>query len=82
MPGENLTPLCYSASDLAELLRVSVRQVHAWRQQGKIGPAPLKLSERVTRWDAEEIRRWWGVCLAEGRMIGHTEWQRRTEEVT
>ena len=77
-----LQPLCLSASDLAGLLRVSKRQIWALHQSGTIGPVPLKLSDRTTRWDADEVRCWWKACLAENRTIGRSEWTRRQQEVS
>jgi predicted DNA-binding transcriptional regulator AlpA len=67
-------PLALSATDLGRLLSISVRQVWTWDSTGLLGPAPLKLSERISRWDRSEIERWWAACRAAGRRIGRREW--------
>lgn len=47
------------ASDVADLLRVSVRTV--WRLTRTPGfPKPVKLGERLTRWRAEELAAYLG----------------------
>jgi len=82
MRAEPLTPLALSAADLATMLGVSVRQIWQWDANGGIGPAPVKLSERVTRWDRRECEAWWDACRAAGRRIGRREWQTMREGVT
>lgn len=42
---------------LAKLLGIAVVTVWRWSASGKL-PQPVKLSERVTVWRAEEIREW------------------------
>ena len=49
-------PLCIDASQLARLLRVSVRQVDRLRDAGRL-PAPLELGGCV-RWSTREIEAW------------------------
>lgn len=71
--------LALSARDLARLLSVSVRTIWAWDSAGAIGPMATKLSERCSRWDADEVREWWDLCRHEGRRIGRQEWQRLRE---
>ncbi|AVP83141.1 hypothetical protein C7K70_03165 [Aeromonas hydrophila] len=42
---------------LAKLLGIAVVTVWRWTANGKL-PQPVKLSERVTAWRAEDIRDW------------------------
>ena len=42
---------------LANILGVSVSTIWVWSRAGKL-PKPVKLSERVTVWRAEEVRDW------------------------
>ncbi|MBZ6068128.1 helix-turn-helix transcriptional regulator [Aeromonas schubertii] len=42
---------------LARVLGVAVVTVWRWSANGKL-PQPVKLSERVTAWKAEDIRNW------------------------
>lgn len=42
---------------LAKVLDVAVVTVWRWSAKGKL-PQPVKLSERVTAWRAEEVRAW------------------------
>jgi predicted DNA-binding transcriptional regulator AlpA len=50
--------LLFSASDLAEILRVSKPTIWRLRAAGKL-PRPLDaLGSQLLRWDADEIRRW------------------------
>lgn len=42
---------------LANILGVSVSTIWVWSRAGKL-PKPVKLSERVTAWRAEEVRDW------------------------
>lgn len=42
---------------LAKVLGVAVVTVWRWSASGKL-PKPVKLSERVTVWRAEEVREW------------------------
>lgn len=74
--------LAASAADVAGMLRVSTRQVWAMHQAGTLGPVPVMLSPRLTRWDAAEIRNWWEACRAAGRRIGRTEWLQKLQEVS
>jgi len=69
-----ITPMALSAADLAVLLGVSTRQIWSWDSGGGLGPAAVKLSERVTRWDRAEVEAWWTACRREGRRIGRREW--------
>lgn len=50
------TALAISARELAEMLRVSLRQVWRLSSAGKL-PKPLKIGGSV-RWDHDEILRW------------------------
>jgi len=72
--------LALSASDLAALLSVSVRQIWAMHAAGTLGPVPVSLGERLTRWDAQEIREWWTASRAAGRPIPRAEWLRTQRE--
>ncbi len=74
-----LAPLALRASDLAGLLRVSVRQIWCMHQNGQL-PEPVQLSSRVTRWDAAEIGAWWQACHTAKRIIGRAEWLRQEAE--
>ena len=69
-----LQPLAYRASDVGALLSVSTRQVWAMHAAGSLGPSPISLSDRLTRWDAAEIQNWWDACRTAGRRIGREEW--------
>jgi prophage regulatory protein len=42
---------------LARLLGIATVTVWRWTANGKL-PKPVKLSERVTAWRAEEVRNW------------------------
>lgn len=78
---ENDIPrLALSASDVAILLGISTRQVWAWDAGGQLGPAPVRLSERISRWDHSEVVEWWSACRREGRRIGRREWAAMTTE--
>ena len=69
--------LALSASDLAGLLSVSVRQIWTMHAAGTLGPVPVSLSTRVTRWDAREIHEWWEACRVTGRIVTRSEWLSR-----
>jgi len=57
-PAPCLSPLLYSARDLAVVLRISVPTVWRLRAAGKL-PRPLDaLGAQLLRWDAGEIKRW------------------------
>ncbi|WP_447769423.1 helix-turn-helix transcriptional regulator [Aeromonas veronii] len=45
------------AGTLAKVLGIAVVTVWRWSANGKL-PQPVKLSERVTAWRAEDIRDW------------------------
>ncbi len=77
--GAVLQPLCVSAADVGRLLSISPRQVYAMHSNGTLGPVPVSLSERLTRWDRSEIEEWWVATKAAGRPIPRTEWLRRQE---
>jgi len=72
--------LAISAKHVADLLDVSTRQVWAMHANGTLGPSPIKLSDRLSRWDSGEIEAWWKACRASGRIIGRREWIRRQSE--
>ncbi|MHC4582700.1 MAG: helix-turn-helix transcriptional regulator [Planctomycetota bacterium] len=74
--SEGTAPLALRASDLAGLLRVSVRQIWNMHQNGQL-PEPVQLSSRLTRWDAAEIGAWWQACHSAKRIIGRAEWLHR-----
>ena len=76
-----LRPLCLSAADVGRLLSISPRQVYAMHTNGILGPVPVSLSERLTRWDRAEIEAWWAATRAAGRPIARAEWlrQQKTE---
>lgn len=44
-------------STLAKILDVGVSTVWRWTASGNL-PQPVKLSERLTAWRAEEVRAW------------------------
>ena len=73
-------PLAISAKHVADLLDVSTRQVWAMHASGSLGPPPIKLSDRLSRWDSGEIEAWWKACRAAGRIIGRQEWIRRQSD--
>ncbi len=81
MSGSRVEPLAFSANDLAALLSVSVRQIWSMHQAGSLGPAPLRLGARLSRWDRKEIEQWWQASKIVGRPIPRNEWQRRQEAV-
>jgi predicted DNA-binding transcriptional regulator AlpA len=66
-----------SARDLAAMFSVSIRQVWAMHASGALGPIPVSLSDRVTRWDRKEVDLWWAACRAAGRAIKRAEWLSR-----
>ena len=72
--------LALSAADLAQMLGVSSRQIYTWHATGTLGPVPVVLSARVTRWDAKEVADWWTACRAAGRRIGRREWLAMMQE--
>jgi len=45
---------------LAKVLGIAVVTVWRWSADGKL-PKPVKLSERVTAWRAEDIRDWMNI---------------------
>ena len=67
-------PIALSAGNIGRMFGISARQVYAWHAAGTLGPVPVALSERVTRWDAEEVREWWAACRAAGRIVPRSEW--------
>jgi predicted DNA-binding transcriptional regulator AlpA len=69
--------LAISAKHVADLLDVSTRQIWSMHQSGTLGPAPVKLSDRLARWDRSEVESWWQACREAGRNIGRQEWSRR-----
>lgn len=73
-------PLALSAGDLGRLLGVSPKTVWSMSVAGTIGPQPLRISPRVARWDAEEIRQWWRLQVELGRPVRRPEWLARREE--
>jgi len=72
--------LALSASDLAALLGVSVRQIWSMHSAGTLGPVPVSLGQRLARWDRAEIEAWWAACRAAGRPIPRAEWLRTQRE--
>jgi len=79
MMGNNR--LALSAKDVAAMLSVSTRQLYSWHAAETLGPTPLALGPRCTRWDRREIEAWWQASHKAGRPIPRTEWLRRREEV-
>jgi len=77
MSKSSVPPLALSANDLATLLSVSVRQIWSMHQAGSLGPSPLCLGARLSRWDRKEVEQWWASSKAAGRPIPRTEWLRR-----
>lgn len=54
--------LLWSAADLAVVLGVDRSTVWAWDSSGKLGPMPVKVGAKFTRWRRREIETW----IAEG----------------
>lgn len=79
MSRSSVEPMALSANDLAILLSVSVRQIWSMHQAGTLGPAPLCLGTRLSRWDRKEVDQWWAASKAAGRPIPRVEWLRRRE---
>jgi len=77
---QSIEALALSAGDLAAMLSVSVRQIWAMHASGSLGPVPVSLGERLTRWDANEIRDWWTASRTAGRPIPRAEWLRTQRE--
>ena len=75
-----LQPLAYSAKDLGVLLRCSARQIWSMHSAGTLGPALIKLSTRITRWDRREVETWYAACRDAGRIVTRGEWLRRVNE--
>ena len=76
-PG--VEPLAFSANDLAVLFSVSVRQIWSMHQVGSLGPSPLRLGPRLSRWDRKEVEQWWYASKTVGRPISRNEWLRRPD---
>ena len=76
-PG--VEPLAFSANDLAVLFSVSVRQIWSMHQAGSLGPSPLRLGARLSRWDRKEVEQWWYASKTLGRPISRNEWLRRRD---
>ncbi len=74
-----LEPMAISANDLALLFSVSVRQIWSMHQAGSLGPLPVRLGARLSRWDLREIEQWWVASKILGRPISRTEWLRRQD---
>lgn len=75
--------LCVSAKSLADLLDVSVRQIHNMNGSGALGPIAIQLSERCLRWDFGEVRTWWAASKAAGRPLSRREWlEQRAKEAS
>jgi len=74
-----IEPIAISAADVGQLLGISKRMVWSMHRAGTLGPVPLKLSDRVTRWDAAEVREWWRFQCEAGRPIPRVEWLARVE---
>jgi predicted DNA-binding transcriptional regulator AlpA len=79
MNTSGVEPLAVSANDLAALFSVSVRQIWSMHQAGSLGPSPLRLGVRLSRWDRKEVERWWHASKAVGRPISRNEWLRRQD---
>jgi predicted DNA-binding transcriptional regulator AlpA len=71
--------LAISAQSISAMLDISVRTFWNMHQNGTLGPVPISLSERVTRWDSDEVREWWKACRTAGRLITRNEWLRMRE---
>ena len=46
-----------TAADVARKCRVTARTVHRWRRTGRL-PAPVRLSGKTVRWQADAINTW------------------------
>jgi predicted DNA-binding transcriptional regulator AlpA len=66
--------MALSAADVAAMLSISTRQLWSMHASGMLGPVPVSLGERLTRWDAAEVREWWRASKAAGRPITRSEW--------
>jgi len=75
MSASDVQSLALSAADVAAILSVSTRQIWAWHAAGTLGPVPIKLSERMSRWDRVEVESWWAACREAGRPIRRSEWK-------
>ena len=74
-----LEPMAINANDLALLFSVSVRQIWSMHQAGSLGPLPVRLGARLSRWDLREIEQWWVASRILGRPISRPEWLRRQD---
>jgi predicted DNA-binding transcriptional regulator AlpA len=79
MNRSGVEPLAFSANDLAVLFSVSVRQIWSMHQAGSLGPSPLRLGARLSRWDRKEVEQWWYASKTVGRPISRNEWLRRQD---
>lgn len=46
-----------SVKELSERIGVTPQTIYRWVQEGKI-PAPMKLTNRCTRWSLSDIEEW------------------------
>lgn len=57
MPTRKTSPVLMDATELAELLGITLRCVWTWTDNGKL-PKPLRRGVRWTRWRRRDIERW------------------------
>ena len=70
-------PIWINAAAVGELLSVSQRTVWAMHSSGQLGPQPIRLSSRCTRWDRRELERWTAASAEVGRPIPRRGWAER-----
>ena len=63
--------LLWSAAELAVALGVDRSTIWAWDAGGKLGPMPVRIGSKCTRWQRGEIEDW----IAEG-CPGRGKWVR------
>jgi len=64
-----------SAKDLATILGVDRSTIWAWDGSGKLGPLPVRIGSKCTRWRRREIEDW----VASG-CPGRQRWLQEQEE--
>ena len=69
-----LEPLLLSARDLATLLGVDRSTVWAWDASGKLGPLPVRIGTKCTRWRHKDIKEWITAdCPGRGKWLRQQE---------
>src|SRR5262249_43780207 len=58
-PDDDGTPQLLTTEELADLLRVDPSTIRRWRtSHPRLGPPFIHISDRVTKYDLDDVRRW------------------------